>query len=341
MDPHAWLARLNWPGSVQIHHAPLALVVDDRAHQVYVGFGEEEWATLRRDLLRRAPAQAEVTYPDGRAEALIDAPSAPLLALHAWSTAHAGGVNGLIQIVDRLVGPGGCPWDIEQTHASLIKYLLEESYEFADAVERGDTEAMREELGDILLQPFMHTQKKRLEGEWDADDVARVITEKLIRRHPHVFGDTQVADAEEVLRNWDRIKQTEKGTAPESVLAGIPLAMPALLLALQVSKRAARAGFEWPDLPAVWDKFEEEVREVKEALAAGEATAIRDEFGDLLFTVVNLARWCRVDPEEALRVMVGRFRRRFMAMEAAAGRSLAELSPEEWDTLWEQAKQSG
>ncbi|MGV3616830.1 MAG: nucleoside triphosphate pyrophosphohydrolase [Fimbriimonas sp.] len=251
-------------------------------------------------------------------------------------------VDQLAHICDRLLGPGGCPWDQAQTHESLKKHLIEEAYEVLDAIDSGSSEALREELGDLLLQPVLHAQMRRYRtGEWGLDEVAESISEKLVRRHPHVFGSVDVADADEVLRNWDRIKQTEKGEErPRSVLAGVPRSLPALLRAFEVSKRAVRVGFEWPDADGVLAKLQEEANELREAIASGDQEHIESELGDLLFTVVNIARWAKVEPEEALRKMVDRFTRRFMTMEALATKPLSELTFEEWDALWEQAKKA-
>lgn len=247
------------------------------------------------------------------------------------------GLEGLVQVVDRLLGPGGCPWDQVQTHETLKKHLLEEAYEVLDAIDSGDDEKLREELGDLLLQPIMHAQMEKLAGAWDIHAVADAIREKLVRRHPHVFGEAEVADADEVLRNWDRIKQAE-GEEPRSILAGTPRSAPALLRAHDISRRAARAGFEWPDLQGVLAKLDEERDELVEAIALGDAAKIEAEIGDLLFTVVNVARWLNLDAEDALRKMLDRFTDRFQAMEASAARPLPDLSAEEWDELWNRAK---
>ncbi len=244
----------------------------------------------------------------------------------------------LVHVVDRLLGPRGCPWDQAQTHESLKKYLLEEAYEVIDAIDSGDDAKLREELGDLLLQPVMHGQIKKLAGGFDTSDAARAIVEKLVRRHPHVFGELSVADADEVLRNWDRIKKSEKAEGPQSVLAGVPKAMASLLRASEVSKRAARIGFEWPDLEAVFDKLHEEEAELRAAIAEESTEEIQSELGDLLFTIVNIARWAKVDPEEALRTMVNRFTARFMKMEELAQSELSAMAAEEWDELWNRAK---
>jgi tetrapyrrole methylase family protein / MazG family protein len=247
-------------------------------------------------------------------------------------------LDELAQVTDRLLGPGGCPWDQAQTHETLKKYLLEEAYEVLDAIDADSADQLREELGDLLLQPVLHAQMRKLKGDFDINDVAREITNKLIRRHPHVFGDLTVEDADEVLRNWDRIKQTEKGVGPQSILAGVPKGMASLLRAHEISKRAVRVGFEWPNLESVFDKLHEEEAELREAIESGDQSRVESEIGDLLFSAVNIARWLKVEPEEALRKMLNRFTSRFMRMEQLAQRDLRELSPEEWDDLWEQAK---
>lgn len=251
---------------------------------------------------------------------------------------RAEALERLVQTMDRLLGPGGCPWDQEQTHETLKKYLLEESYEVLDAIDSGDLEKLKEELGDLLLQPIFHAQMERRDGTFDIADVANGITDKLVRRHPHVFGDTTVNNAEEVLRNWDRIKQTEKEGTPKSILAGVPVGMASLLRAHEISKRAVRVGFEWPDINAVFDKLHEEEQELHEAIASGDPEKIESEIGDLLFTAVNIARWARVEPEEALRKMLNRFTARFMEMERLADKPLADLTAQEWDDLWNKAK---
>ena len=259
--------------------------------------------------------------PDGSVLLVPDATSTPL--------------GELVYIVDRLLGPGGCPWDQEQTHATLRKHLVEEAYETIDAIDADDMEALREELGDLLLQPVLHAGIRKAAGGWDIDAVARGIVDKLIRRHPHVFGDVAVSGTDDVLRNWDAIKRTEKSG---SALAGVPRSMPALARALSVSRRAARVGFEWGSIEGVFEKLREEEAEVREALASGDAAAVAGEIGDLLFTVVNVARWAKVDPEEALRGMLDRFTARFERMEALAASPLADLDAGAWDALWNRAK---
>ncbi|MEW5884532.1 MAG: nucleoside triphosphate pyrophosphohydrolase [Armatimonadota bacterium] len=251
---------------------------------------------------------------------------------------RAHGFYGLVEIVDRLLGPGGCPWDRAQTHETLKKHLLEETYETLAAIDSGDSDKLCEELGDLLLQPLMHAQMDAIEGMYDIDDVIAGISEKLVRRHPHVFGDAGADTADEVLANWDAIKQQERGEEQASILEGVPDAMPSLLRAFEVSKRAARVGFEWPSVQEVWKKVDEERDEFLRATRSGDEARAQEEFGDLLFSLVNIARWHGIEPEDALRRMVNRFCTRFQEMEATAGKPLRELSAEEWDELWLRAK---
>lgn len=248
----------------------------------------------------------------------------------------------LIEIMATLRGPDGCPWDREQTHESLKKYLLEETYETIEAIDSGDMNELCGELGDLMLQIAFHAQLANERGDFEIKDSLDNINEKLLRRHPHVFGEADVASAEEVINQWDRIKMGEKGMeSRSSVLDGVPKTLPALARAMEVSKRAARAGFEWPGLDAVFAKMEEEVGELKDELRDRDTTRIAEEIGDLLFTIVNVARWTKVDPEDALRTMIERFASRFVKIEEAAhasGRSLEDLSIEEMDAVWDRAK---
>lgn len=249
----------------------------------------------------------------------------------------------LIEIMTRLRRPDGCPWDRQQTHESLKKYLLEETYETLEAIDSGDMSDLCEELGDLMLQIAFHAQLAKERGDFEIKDSLDNINEKLLRRHPHVFGEADVASAEEVIHQWDRIKMGEKGMeGRSSVLDGVPKTLPALARAMEVSKRAARAGFEWPRLDAVFAKLEEEVGELKDEISDRDTTRIAEEIGDLLFTIVNVARWTKVDPEDALRTMIERFTSRFVQIEEAAhasGRSLEDLSIEEMDAVWDRAKQ--
>lgn len=247
----------------------------------------------------------------------------------------------LREVVHRLRAPGGCPWDREQTHESLIPHLLEEAYEVADAIRGGDPALMCEELGDLLLQPVLHAEIAAETGAFDLDQMARVLTEKLIRRHPHVFGESDAATSEAVLAQWDEIKRVEKGHEKEGFLHGVGAGLPALMRAQKLQKKAARAGFDWPDAAPVAAKVREELAEVEAALAAGEASEVEEEIGDLLFSVVNLARQAGAQAEAALAAANEKFTRRFHAMEtrlAASGRSLEAASLEEMDAVWEALK---
>jgi MazG family protein len=252
-------------------------------------------------------------------------------------------LHRLLDIMTRLRGPGGCPWDREQTLASLKPYCIEEAYEVLEAIDAGDPARHREELGDLLLQVVFQAELRREEGAFAFDDVAAAIADKLVRRHPHVFGDTAVADAAEVLRNWDEIKRREKTDAGQSpsVLADLPKALPALGKAQEAQKRAARAGFDWERDADVLDKIEEEIRELRAALADGGREAVHDELGDLLFSVVNLARRLGVYAEESLHAATGKFIRRFREVErrvAAEGRTPSACTLAELDAHWNAAK---
>jgi len=251
----------------------------------------------------------------------------------------------LVEIIALLRAPAGCPWDREQTHLSLRSHLIEEAYEVLGAIEENDDRHLQEELGDLLMQPIMHAQIAAEQNRFSMADVVNGIADKLVRRHPHVFGEVDVSGSDEVLRNWDAIKKSEKQghskNESASIFGDISSAQPALLEALEVSKKAARSGFEWPDAAGVLAKLREEVDELEEALSGNDKTRIEEELGDLLFTAVNIARWNRINPELALRDMIARFKNRFAQMEKAAlenGLSLETLSPDQWNDLWESAK---
>ncbi len=252
------------------------------------------------------------------------------------------GIDQLVEIVALLRSPGGCPWDREQTHATLRSGLLEEAYEVVEAIDQADDANLREELGDLLLQSVFHAQIAREEGRFDFDAVAREISAKLVRRHPHVFGDDQCADSDAVLQRWDEIKRAEKGAAaPESAIHGIPKSLSALLRAQKVQKKAAKVGFDWPDVAPVFAKLREEIAELEAEVAAGHEDRIEDELGDLLFTVVNLARALKCDAETALQRATGKFIARFHGVERLARErsvSLHDLTLAELDVLWDEVK---
>jgi tetrapyrrole methylase family protein/MazG family protein len=245
----------------------------------------------------------------------------------------------LVAIMARLRGPGGCPWDAQQTHQSLRQYMLEEVYEVLEAVDEGDLERLGGELGDLLLQIVFHAQIANDEGRFDIADVCRKISDKLEYRHPHVFADTQVRDADEVLVNWEQLKNREaEHRQRQSALDGVPRGLPALQQALELQKKAAKVGFDWPEVTGPLEKVGEEAGEL---LAASEQADVEAEFGDLLFALVNCARFMQVDPEAALREANTRFSRRFRHVESAAeagDKPLAAMTLAEMDVLWEQAK---
>lgn len=249
-------------------------------------------------------------------------------------------VARLIQVVDTLRSPGGCPWDQKQTVESLTPHLVEECHEMADAVARKDAGETCEELGDLMMGILMVARVAEEDRGFGLQDVAEAITAKLIRRHPHVYGETVVAGSGEVLRNWEQIKKQEKQDkgSDESVLSGVPRSMPALLRAYRVGEKASNAGFDWPDLQGPSAKVEEEWGEFQEALASGEKDRAQEELGDLLFAVVNVARKLKIEPELALRGTIERFSARFRHVEQNLAKPLAEATLEEMDVLWEEAK---
>lgn len=253
-------------------------------------------------------------------------------------------VDRLVDIMERLRDIGGCPWDREQTHDSLKKYLVEETYETLDAIDEGNMYKVCEELGDLLLQIAFHAQIAREDGFFDINDIVEAISRKLVRRHPHVFGGVRVKGSEEVSANWEEIKKgelEEKGEVRQSLLDGIPQNLPALMKADKIQHKAAKVGFDWPDYNGALGKVFEEIAELKEALDKGEQKGILDETGDLLFAVVNLARLLKVNPEEALGSTIRKFKERFIYMEKRALQARIDLEKMdliELDKLWEEAK---
>lgn len=252
-------------------------------------------------------------------------------------------IERLIDIMRVLRSPEGCPWDREQTLETLRRYAVEEVYEVIDAIDRGTVDDHREELGDLLLQVVFQARLREEEGAFDFEDVAREISDKLVRRHPHVFGDIDVENADEVVRNWEAIKQTEKAPPADddSRLDKVPSSLPALLKAHDYQKQAAKAGFDWPEPGPVLDKVEEELGELREALANGEVTHAREELGDLLFALTNVARHLGTDAEQTLQDANRKFRDRFQAVEArvrVSGRKMESCSLRELDAVWDRVK---
>ncbi|MGY2049571.1 nucleoside triphosphate pyrophosphohydrolase [Methylobacterium sp. JK268] len=256
-------------------------------------------------------------------------------------------IERLLAIMARLRDPEtGCPWDLAQTFASIVPHTIEEAYEVADAVERGDSEDLRDELGDLLFQVVFQSRLAEEEGAFAFDDVATAIADKMVRRHPHIFGEARDLDPAAVGAQWERIKAQErarKNETPQGTLDGVPLALPALTRAEKISRKAAAVGFDWPDAAQVLAKIREETDEVAEALGQGHPEALAEEIGDLLFAVANLARHAQVDPEEALRRANAKFQRRFEAMEAClltGGRSLPKAGLAAMEEAWAAVKQA-
>ncbi|MEP6924349.1 MAG: nucleoside triphosphate pyrophosphohydrolase [Pyrinomonadaceae bacterium] len=257
----------------------------------------------------------------------------------------------LVKIMARLRAPGGCPWDREQTYASLAPYLLEETYEAFDAIQEadatGETTHLREEIGDVLLQVVFHSTIAAEKGDFTIEDVARGVAEKLVLRHPHVFGDKNLATADDVLNSWDELKRTERAVTgktekpKDSILEDVPVHFPGLLEAQKLTKKAAKVGFDWQDAEQIFDKLREEVEELKDALKAGSEISIEEEIGDLLFVIVNLARHLKTDAETALKKTNRKFRKRFAFIEkrlTEQNKSLPEATLAEMDALWNAAK---
>lgn len=251
------------------------------------------------------------------------------------------GFDQFVEVIARLRAPGGCPWDQEQTHRSIAKNMVEEAYEAVHAIETDDVAGLSEELGDVLLQVVLHAQIAADDGEFTIEDVVAGINEKIVRRHPHVFGEQEAANsAAEVHRTWDRIKRAEKADAGKGLLEGVPRELPALMMAQMISRKAVAAGFEWDSLDGVIEKLNEEVAELAETISGSDEAA--EEIGDILFTVVNLARKQGIDAETALRSTCEKFRSRWASMEGAAteaGREIEHHTLEEQEALWQRAKE--
>lgn len=251
----------------------------------------------------------------------------------------------IIGIIKRLRAPDGCPWDREQTPKSMRKYILEEAYELVEAIDSDDPDDIKEELGDLFLILLFVADMYEEAGSFGITDAMEAASIKMIRRHPHIFGNVKVSGAQDVINNWQAIKaeeSREKGKV-ESALGGLPKALPALQKAFRVGERASRTGFDWKDARDIWGKIEEEEKELKAAIGSGSPKDIKDELGDLLFTISNMSRHLGINPEEALNETVDRFIRRFKTMEVLArrenGDQLAQLSPEKIEMLWEEAKE--
>jgi MazG family protein len=249
--------------------------------------------------------------------------------------------DDLVRLMTTLRGPSGCPWDRKQSLPDLKPYVVEEAYEVVDAIDRDDRGALVEEIGDFLLQAVFITEITREEGTFDIYDSITAIHDKLVRRHPHVFGDVEAKDAEQVLVNWEKLKSDERKAENKGVLSGVPQSMPALLRAGRLTEKAGRVGFDWRRTQDVFDKLDEEIGELHEAIESGDKSKVHEELGDLLFTIANIARKLEVNAEEALQSANRKFTRRFESMESrvhGSGRNLDQLTLEEMDALWDEAK---
>jgi tetrapyrrole methylase family protein/MazG family protein len=298
-------------------------------------------------LLANYPAQHQVTLV--RPSTTESFPVSALADRSGWDTSTClyvpelplgHSLEAFAEIVAHLRAPDGCPWDREQTHASLRTHLLEEAYEALAALDSGESDQMREEFGDLLLQILLNAQIGYEAGTFRMSEVIKGIYDKIVRRHPHVFGEVQVKDANAVLQNWEKLKEAERKGRQETkgLLDGVPTALPALTQAQEYQKRAARVGFDWPEIEGVLEKIAEEIREVQEATAPDH---VAEELGDLFFALVNLARWRDIDAEAALRSTNLKFKKRFAHVEAGArsqSRALSDLSLDEMEAFWQEAK---
>ena len=250
-----------------------------------------------------------------------------------------GYLNKLVDLIGVLRSENGCPWDREQTHSTLRPNMLEEAYEAVDAINDNDMTHLKEELGDVLLQVILHSQIAKEEGAFDIEDVAKGLHDKIIHRHPHVFGNVKVNSPEEALKSWDKIKKEEKSHR-KSAMDGVSKSQSALMSAQKISKKAVKCGFEWPDENSLYDCIKSEFKEFKEASKADDRANMEEEMGDILFAVVNLARWNKIDAEQALIKANQKFMTRFRKMEEMAQKPLEEYNFKEYDSLWQAAKQA-
>jgi len=288
-------------------------------------------------LARSRAISREVPFALPRTRALI-----PFLKIYPYQDDRMTPIEELIQVMAILRAPNGCPWDREQTHESLVPYLIEEAYEAVEAIERKDFDDLKKELGDVLLQVIFHAQLAKEAGRWDINEVAAANVAKLKHRHPHIFGDVQAETSKQVLANWEQIKQQErKSQGKESMLDGIPSHLPALRKAKRVQEKVARVGFDWERTEDVIAKVDEELAEFRAAYKAKNRAKIEDELGDVLFALVNLARFLDADPEDSLRKTIDKFTRRFKYIERELelqGRAPQDSTLAEMDVLWNRAK---
>jgi tetrapyrrole methylase family protein/MazG family protein len=346
ITPPSKLTLLDAQEFTSRHYPPTPPDVDT----LIVGIDSQELALqVKNVLLGVYPGEHEIFVVDQgkkKEERLVEFAEHDFsvsISLYLPSLGEGTSFESFAEIVAHLRAPNGCPWDREQTHQTLRTHLLEEAYETLSAMDVNDAESMREEFGDLLLQVLLNSQIASETNEFTITNVIKSISDKLIRRHPHVFGDTQVDGVDGVLQNWEKLKEKERGRKKEEkgILDGVPAALPALTQAQEYQDRAARVGFDWPQIDGVLDKIREEIEEIKNAEADFE---LASEIGDLFFVLVNFARWKHVDAESVLRGTNAKFKKRFVFVEQGAkkqGRNLSDMSLEEMDALWDQAKQAG
>ena len=258
-----------------------------------------------------------------------------------WEFKERYGLSDFIRLIDVLRGPGGCPWDIKQTHESLRHNAVEEAWEVCDAIDEGSAAHLREELGDLLMQVLVHASISKEHGGFDLDDISDEACKKLIHRHPHVFGAVKADTPEEVLTNWDAIKRADRGQSVAGAMEGIPRGLPGLMRSEKIQNKAAKIGFDWPDVSGAMDKLREEVGELQEGIDAGDVENIKEELGDVLFSAVNVARFFKLDSEELMHAACGKFLRRFSYLEQhAAGRGLKleDMSLGQMEEIYQQAR---
>ena len=247
-------------------------------------------------------------------------------------------LENFLEVMETLLGPEGCKWDRKQTHKSLIPYLLEETHEVIEAINEDEPDKLQEELGDLLLHIVFQAMLSKREREFEFKDVMRTIRKKMIRRHPHVFSDTEVESTADIKKNWEKIKKDE---GRESLMEGLPKSLPSLLFARRIQERASEQNFDWKEIKPIWEKIDEELEELKMAISAENQDEIEEEFGDLLFSIVNLSRFLKINPEEALKITNRKFVQRFQKIEdniKKSDREISDMSLEELDSLWDQAK---
>ncbi len=258
-----------------------------------------------------------------------------------WEFKERYGLSDFIRLIDVLRGPGGCPWDIKQTHESLRHNAVEEAWEVCDAIDEGSAAHLREELGDLLMQVIFHASISKEHGGFDLDDISDEACKKLIHRHPHVFGAVKADTPEEVLANWDAIKRADRGQSVAGAMEGIPRGLPGLMRSEKIQNKAAKIGFDWPDVSGAMDKLREEVGELQEGIDAGDVENIKEELGDVLFSAVNVARFFKLDSEELMHAACGKFLRRFSYLErhaAERGLKLEDMSLGQMEEIYQQAR---